>query len=91
MPEPTRAIPGSFSGVATPDLIHSGNSSTPITPVTSTAQSSASDYDSASDSLLDEFDTMSDDELWEATRNRQGTGEYVVLYDNESTDEEALH
>ena len=92
MPEPAPAIPGGFSGLATPDLVPSHNSSTPSTPATSAEQSSVSGYDSATDSLLDEFDTMSDEELWEGSRARQTNGEYVVLYDNESTtDEEALH
>lgn len=90
MPEPIHAIPGSFSGAPTPDLIPSGEISAPATPVTLDGHSTVSEYDST-DSLLDEFDTLSDDEVWDRSRARQTNGDFVVLYDNESTDEEALH
>ncbi|KAH8120072.1 hypothetical protein DFH11DRAFT_1685474 [Phellopilus nigrolimitatus] len=53
--------------------------------------------DDSSISLLDEFDSASDDEFWEASREQviarpgeSGDTEYVVLYDEESSDDERL-
>ncbi|KAI5121307.1 hypothetical protein M0805_003775 [Coniferiporia weirii] len=93
MPEPFHISGpvGHPSPADTPELILSGMS--PATPTMSGGIPS-SDYDS-SDSLLDDFGSTSDDEFWEASREQMGrlggSGdvEYVVLYDNESTDEES--
>ncbi|THH05229.1 hypothetical protein EW145_g4951 [Phellinidium pouzarii] len=90
-PSPTGPIVGdNLVRAETPEVEVS-----PTTPATPTMSMGVplSDYDST-DSLLDEFETTSDDEFWEASREHVGVSgqttdrEYVVLYDNESTDDE---
>lgn len=90
MPEPshTRAASVDHRGQAlTPELIPS--TSVPATP---TVSAPSTEVDSA-DSLLDEFD--SDEEFWEASRGEvrahpmaHADSEFVVLYDEQSTDDE---
>lgn len=92
MPEPSHARQNSVTqseAATVPNLVPS--TSVPATP---TASVPSSDIDSA-ESLLDEFDTGSDEEYWEASREFAGApratytdAEYVVLYDEQSTDDE---
>lgn len=92
MPEPSHARAESvdqLGAAGAPDLVRS--TSVPVTPSMSAP---STDVDSA-DSLLDEFDTASDEEFWEASRQHAGGNrashsdtEYVVLYDEQSTDDE---
>ena len=92
MPEPSHTRTDSVAQSqpeATPELVPS--ISVPATPSISAP---STDVDSA-ESLLDEFDTASDEEFWEASRQHVGGNrsphvdtEYVVLYDEQSTDDE---
>ncbi|KAL5518731.1 hypothetical protein ACEPAH_414 [Sanghuangporus vaninii] len=92
MPEPSNARASSISQnevVTVSDLVRS--TSVPATPTMSVP---SSDMDSAG-SLLDDFDTASDEEYWEASREfavpprvAHPDSEYVVLYDEQSTDDE---
>lgn len=94
MPEaaPARSTTESAVGAATPDMTRSDTvPSTPTVP--SQASSTTSDDVDSSISLLDDFETASDEGFWDETRARVGHPvehpemEYVVLYDD-STDEE---
>ncbi|EJD04203.1 uncharacterized protein FOMMEDRAFT_167441 [Fomitiporia mediterranea MF3/22] len=93
MPEPSHARTASIDHPVeprTPDLVPS--TSIPATP---TVSAPSTDVDSV-DSLLDDFDAASDEEYWEASREHAGgrqvahhpDAEYVVLYDEQSTDDE---
>ena len=80
------------TGMTTPELAPS--TPAPSTPTMESNSAPNSENGDSSASLLDEFETASDAEYWEASRSQMGRPfqpgadiEYVVLYDDESGDE----
>lgn len=99
MPEsaPARSIvltdfSGPGTGMTTPEL--GPSTPAPSTPTMASDSPLSSENGDSSASLLDEFETASDAEYWEASRSQMGRPfhagadiEYVVLYDEESGNE----
>ena len=97
MPQPVTAESLAAAN-ASPSLVQQDSDTrdvaTPQTSVPSmTTVSTSSDDEDGSTSLLDEFETVSDLEYYEASRSLthpdgpDGDVEYVVLYDDESDDD----
>jgi len=88
---PERSNASAALDAASPDSAPSNT--VPSTPTMRSDTSSSEDGES-SISLLDEFETASDAGFWDESRSQviqpphNGDVEYVVLYDDESTDEE---
>lgn len=83
---------GPGTGMTTPELAPA--TPAPSTPTMASDSAPSSENGDSSASLLDEFETASDAEYWEASRSQIGRPfqsnsdiEYVVLYDEESGDE----
>lgn len=102
LPDDLRSHPAFQSGMTTPELeLASTVPSTPPTPTMASDSSPSSppseiDDDDSSVSLLDDFETASDAGFWEASRSQVRHNiapspdvEYVVLYDDESSEDEA--